>query len=217
MEVVPSIPFEPEVDRWYALRSSVALRRNDLPPSAAARASQIARDLPLIYYINNKIDFQGETYYWAVGINSGWVKFAEIERPSDTASRLRSPGVGGLEPVYLAALMETGGRWDREREVATFTASLRRFGPNFNDYYHRAAAYRALRNYTRALGDLTDALRFHPESIDALLFRAEVNARLKRPLQTRADLVEVLRIDPKNEKARVGLAVLEIQTFDKNP
>lgn len=210
--------FEPEVDRWYALLSGATLKTMVSVPGVGPVASCAAsHPLPLIYYLNEKRDFQGKIYYWAVGFESGWVTFEELENPEDTRPRLDGSTFAPLNKIYLAALLELGAKSDREREVEVETEILRVNGGHFDSYFRRAAAYRVLRNYQRALSDLTDALRFQPSSIDALLFRAEINARLKRPLLTRADLIHVLRLDPTNREAATGLAVLEIQTFDKNP
>lgn len=107
---------------------------------------------------------------------------------------------------YVGQIQERQG-WEKEA-LESYTAGLSQ-NPKYVDLMlDRAALYYRMGNEGRALNDYSDVIDLQPENIEALLMRAHIYSGMRDYKRARGDYDAILKIDALNEKAYVGLILL---------
>jgi adenylate cyclase len=97
--------------------------------------------------------------------------------------------------AFLAEVLNFAGRPD---EAIGFVKKAMRLDPNYPPWlvFHLAHSYSLLRRYDEAVATLQDALRRNPDFLPARRWLAVVYAEVGREKQARAEVAEILRINP---------------------
>lgn len=105
--------------------------------------------------------------------------------------------------AYRRGLVALEHRQNKEA-VAYFTAAVgafRDFEGRNASFMERGVAYRSLKEYEKALADLTEALREKPDNVRARLLRAYVHEENGESQLAYADYQKVLQLDPNSGPA----------------
>lgn len=107
---------------------------------------------------------------------------------------------------YLGRIKEQQGR--DEEALENYTSGLNLNTQDTDLRLDRAALLYRMGNEARALSDYTDVLDIEPENIEALQMRAHIYALRRDNKRARQDYEAILRREPLNEKAYIGLILL---------
>lgn len=107
---------------------------------------------------------------------------------------------------YLGQIREHQNRGQEALEF--YTAGLDLNPTHLELRLDRAALLYRLGNDGRAISDYSDVLDQEPDNIEALGMRAHLYSRIHDYKQARADYEHIIRLEPLNEKAYVGLILV---------
>ena len=107
---------------------------------------------------------------------------------------------------YLGQIREQQGR--QQDALDCYTSGLGQKPDDVELRLDRAALLYRMGNESRALSDYSDVLRRQPKHIEALLMRAHIFSGLRDYKSARIDYETVLRLEPMNERAQVGLILV---------
>ena len=107
---------------------------------------------------------------------------------------------------YLGQIQERQGR--QQQALECYTAGLERSPEDVELRLDRAALLYRMGNADRALSDYGDVLRRQPRHIEALQMRAHIFAARHDYKSARLDYETILQLEPMNERAQVGLILV---------
>lgn len=107
---------------------------------------------------------------------------------------------------YLGQIREHQNRGQEALEF--YTSALDLNPKDLELRLDRAALLYRLGNDGRAISDYSDVLDQEPDNIEALGMRAHLYSRIHDYKQARADYEHIIRLEPLNEKAYVGLILV---------
>ena len=111
--------------------------------------------------------------------------------------------------VLYQYLGELRVRQKRHKEALEAFSTGLQLNPAFQPILlDRASLYIETNNLPLALCDLNDILTANPDNCDALFFRAYIYAEQKLNSKARIDYEHLITLQPRHQKARIGLALL---------